>query len=67
MTREEAIAFVQAQAVSANIHCMGMAVANAVAVGKGEKRPYTADDFFQLERDYCISHNAVLSVFQEST
>lgn len=66
MTRAEAIVYVQAQAVAAQIALAGMLAANAARERRGEAAAYPEQAFAQLADDYCISHNAVLSLFQES-
>lgn len=66
MTKEQAVVYVYAQSVAANIELMAMSVANAEAVGRGEKRPHSAEDFRTLSRSFGLGHNSILQVFEES-
>ena len=66
MTRAEAIVYVQAQAVAAQIELSAMLVTNVERSIQGHSPAYDEKAFMELQEKYCITHNGVLSLFQES-
>ena len=67
MTREQAAAFVIAQAALFNCEVAAMVAENAQRAVVGSSMAYTADAFMDLSARYeaTIGHNAVLSLFRE--
>lgn len=65
MTKEQAAAYVYAQAVAANALLQSMITANDIAFRNGEPYVYDEEDFQTIETDYCISHNAVIGLYQK--
>lgn len=67
MTREEAIAYVQAQTACATIEAMGMVAENAHRQANGLSIAYGVEQFHAVIERYGIHHNAVLKIFQEAS
>jgi hypothetical protein len=65
MTEEQKAAYVIAQSVSAFIAAEGMKAANQERQNSNLALAYGEDAFASLETDYCIGHNAVVSLFHD--
>ena len=69
MTYEEAAAYkaaayINAQAVAANIELQAMIAENQEREANGMALAHGAADFMRLQEDYCITHNSVMSFYQ---
>lgn len=65
MTKEQKVAYVFAQSVSALAEIEGMKALNKEREAKGYALAYGEDAFFEVPNKYGIHHNAVVSLFHE--
>ncbi|KKL81079.1 hypothetical protein LCGC14_1998300 [marine sediment metagenome] len=65
MTPEQQAAYVFSQSVSALIEAIGMISENLDRNRRGESHAWCNEEFNNLINKYGISHNAVLSLFQQ--
>lgn len=65
MTPEQKAAYIQAQAVAAAIELEAMRAENADRESKGLSQAYDESSFHKLQELYCITHNDVISFFQD--
>ena len=66
MTPEQSAAYVNAQAACALAEMCSMEVANVERQMKGHMIAYDEKAFMDLQNKYCIGHNAVLEMFQQT-
>jgi hypothetical protein len=66
MTPEQAAAFVMAQAACAAAEIAGMQAENQIYVKRGQGVLFGKNEFDAIADRYCIGHNAVLTLFQET-
>ena len=66
MSPAETIAYVNAQAACAMIEALGMKAENEQRKVQGNSPAYGEAAFSAIIDKYCISHNAVMQLFQES-
>lgn len=63
MTDEQKAAYVFAQAVNALVRIEGMKAANAFRAIREDQPAYWEQEFYDLEKEFCIGHNDVISLF----
>ncbi len=63
MDEQQQAAYVIGQAVSAMIECESMKADNERCRRQGVEDAYCEGAFMALQEKYCISHNAVLTLF----
>ena len=63
MNEQQQAAYVIGQAVSALIECESMKVDNERCRQQGVTDAYGEGHFMALQEKYCISHNAMLTLF----
>lgn len=66
MTKEQAAAYVFAQAVSALAQIESMKAANAEREGRGESLAYPEDAFASVPDNYCLGHNSICQLFEDA-
>lgn len=64
-SREEKVAYIQAQTVACACECEAMKAANVQATKKGLQLRYNEKDFRELPERYGIHHNAVVGFFND--
>lgn len=66
MTRSQSSAYINSQAIAAQIEAMGMQAENDQRKAIGASMAYTEQDFIDLIDKYGIGHNSVVHVFSMS-
>lgn len=66
MTKDEAVAYINAQTVCALAAIEGMKVTNAEREANGYAHAYDEEAFAQVPVTYGIHHNAVIQLFMDS-
>lgn len=65
MNDEQKVAYVYAQAVCAQIELQAMLAENQSRAIRGLAQAWGEEQLLELQDKYCISHNAVLGLFQQ--
>jgi len=63
MTKEEKIAYINAQSVAATAHIFGMSAENYSRVHNGLSIAYNDEAFFKVPECFGITHNQVMELF----
>lgn len=66
MTDEQKIAFIQTQVVCAQTTIEAMRATNQERISNDQAIAYGEEAFFQVQRDYLISQNAVIDFFNNN-
>jgi hypothetical protein len=66
MNPEQAVAYVNAQAIAARIELESMLALNEYRKDRQEAQAYGEEEFRKLQERYCIGHNDVIQLFQDS-
>lgn len=65
MTPEQKAAYIQSECVSALVAIEAMKADNAIRAYRGLEPQYGADAFYDVQRQYYISHNDVIGLFRD--
>jgi len=65
VTDEQKAAYIMAQSVSALVEALGMISTNLDRLQNGMTIAYDDAAFLQLQKDYVLTHNAVISLFHD--